>query len=369
MRIHPLAYKCRIYPSKKQEEQLTQTLQICQELYNKLLAKYKEDCQNKKYIPTLKDYFQNLALEYKQDSKSLQKLEESSIKDVINNLSKAIRQKANPQQVQFKDERKRVNSFLLIDKPDIQLNDKDITLEKYGKIKLRYGKSFSDKKILSYRIKKQCHIWFLIVTVKINSIQPFKKTGKKVGIDLGISHLIILSNGKKYDPPNISEIELKIKNLKEKLSTKTYGSRAYNATRDKLDKQKMHRQNIIIDYYHKLSTELVREYDFIAMESLNIQVMARDPRYKNQIYKANWQKFITMIKYKCELYGKTFVQVEAKYPSSKICNSCGYKFNNLTIDVREWKCPNCTQINDRDVNAARNILKHALNTQEKRITI
>lgn len=161
-------------------------------------------------------------------------------------------------------------------------------------------------------------------------------------------------------PPKISETNEKINKLNSKLSSKKRGSRKYKEIIEKINIQHDHRKNIINDYFHKITTQLVMEYDIIAMESLDIPDMLKDRQYSKAIFHANWHKLVYMLKYKCELYGKIFIQVNSRFPSTKLCNNCGYKYKDITIDVRKWECPKCGQIHDRDVNAAKNILKKAL---------
>jgi IS605 OrfB family transposase len=238
--------------------------------------------------------------------------------------------------------------------------DSGNNIEVGGKLKLYYGKTIEYNRVISCKVLYQNMKWFILITIRSDNIKPFPKTGKKIGIDLGLKNLIVLSNGQKFDPPNISYSNSKLDGLNQKLSSKKENSRNYNKTKFKQNSEHFHRKNIINDYFHKVSTYIVKEYDVIAMESLDIQDMLKDRRYSKNIFHANWHKLLYMIKYKCELYGKIFIQVSRRFPSTKLCSKCGYKYDDITIDVRTWQCPKCGKIHDRDVNAAKNILNRAL---------
>ena len=360
MKYHPLTHKCRVYPKDRQIKQFEMTLDACQFLYNELLKQYKIDYKNNNIPYNLKNYFKKLTKHNKKIYDSISKLDDSTIDDVSNNVIRAIRLSKNPYNLKSKDEKIRVHSFLLNNNEDIELTGNILHLEKYGKFKLHYGKTIEYDRVISYKVLYQNMRWFILITIRSDYIKPFPKTGKRIGIDLGLKSIIILSNGQKYDPPNISCSNEKLTKLNHKLSSKTDDSRKYNITAYQINSEEFHRKNIINDYFHKISTKLVKEYDVIAMESLDIQDMLKDHRYSRNIFQANWHKLVYMIKYKCELYGKIFIQVNRRFPSTKLCSKCGYKYDDITIDVRTWECPKCGEIHDRDVNAAKNILNKAL---------
>ncbi|MBO6124183.1 MAG: transposase, partial [Methanobrevibacter sp.] len=120
------------------------------------------------------------------------------------------------------------------------------------------------------------------------------------------------------------------------------------------------KNNVVNDYYHKISYNIVKHCEFIAMETLNIRGMIRQGNLSRSIHEIGWGKLIEMIRYKSEWYGRKFVQINQWFPSSKRCNVCGEINHGLGRDEREWECPHCHSINQRDVNAAKNILDEAL---------
>ena len=110
------------------------------------------------------------------------------------------------------------------------------------------------------------------------------------------------------------------------------------------------------DFQHKLSSELLNKYDLICVESLSVKNMMKNHKLAQAIGDASWYSFISKLKYKANWRGKTIVQIDQYYPSSKTCSNCNYKMNEMPLDIREWNCPKCGHHHDRDINAAKNIL-------------
>ena len=147
-----------------------------------------------------------------------------------------------------------------------------------------------------------------------------------------------------------------IKKYKKQLSRQKYMSQNYKKTLKKLYKWTNKKNNKIKNAYHQFSTYLVKSFDTIAMEDLNIKGMFQNKKWAPKLQRISLYKLLSMIKYKCEWYGKTFVQIDRFYPSTKKCNICGHKKDNLTLDIRQWTCPHCGTQHQRDINAAINIL-------------
>jgi putative transposase len=140
------------------------------------------------------------------------------------------------------------------------------------------------------------------------------------------------------------------------LSRKTKGSNRYEL--QKLKVAKLHKKitNSRLDNLHKVSTELIRKYDTIILEDLNIKGMIKNHKLSKHIADASWSKFIELLTYKAEWNDKEILRIDRFFPSSKTCNCCGYIAQNLDLSMREWTCPSCDTKLDRDLNAAKNIL-------------
>jgi putative transposase len=202
--------------------------------------------------------------------------------------------------------------------------------------------------------------YFLSILVE-GDHKKFEKTGKQVGIDLGIKDLIITSDGYKFKNNRCTKTYAKkLKEHQQHLSRKTKGSNRYNL--QKLKVAKLHKKitNSRVDNLHKVSTELVKKYDTIFLEDLNIKGMIKNHKLSKHISDASWSKFVTMLEYKALWNDKEVVKIDRFFPSSKTCNCCGWINQNLKLDIREWTCPSCNTKLDRDLNASKNILKEGI---------
>lgn len=205
--------------------------------------------------------------------------------------------------------------------------------------------------------------YFVSVFTEEEYVTPVKKSGKAVGVDMGLKDLLITSDGEIFkNNRNTKRYERKLAKAQQHLSRKKKGSRGFE--NQKLKVARIHEKiaNSRADYLHKCSISLVRRYDTICIEDLNVKGMERNHRLAKSITDASWGNFVSMLTYKAEWNGKKVVKVDRYFPSSQTCNVCGY-VNKQTKDlsVREWECPVCHTHHNRDVNAAINILRFGIN--------
>ena len=210
---------------------------------------------------------------------------------------------------------------------------------------------------------KQCTIsktptneYFVSILVETDHVK-FEKTGKQVGVDLGLKDFVITSDDDKYSNNRYTKLYAKkLKSNQQHLSRKTKGSNRYVKQRIKVATIHKKITNSRIDNLHKVSTKLVKEYDLIAIEDLNVKGMVKNKKLSKHISDASWGRFVTMLTYKSEWNDKQLVKIDRFYPSSKTCNCCGYINSSLKLSDRNWTCPVCNTELDRDINASINIL-------------
>lgn len=191
--------------------------------------------------------------------------------------------------------------------------------------------------------------------------EPIAKTGKVVGIDLGLKDFAITSDGEKYKNNRfLTKYQNKLAIAQKHLSRKQKGSNNFEKQRVKVARLYEKVSNARKDYLHKVSLDLVRNYDIVCLEDLNVKGMMKNHRLARQISDVAWGEFVEMLTYKADLNDKEIVKIDRFYPSSKTCHNCGYVKKDLKLSDRKWVCPECGANLDRDVNAAMNILSAGL---------
>ena len=186
---------------------------------------------------------------------------------------------------------------------------------------------------------------------------PVGKTGLSVGIDLGIKDFLVLSNGTKIKNHRfLKHYERSLKLNQQSLSRKTSKSVRYEKQRIKVARIYEKITNSRMDLIHKTTNSLIKQFDTIYLEDLNIKGMMKNHKLSKAISDVCWSKFIDTLEYKSGWNDKSVVHIDRFFPSSKTCSKCGWINNNLTLKDREWTCPKCGEKHDRDFNAATNIL-------------
>lgn len=387
-------YKCRIYPNKEQEQLFKETLQACAYVYNHCLRKtndrykymnlireYNLETQfqtyQQEYNPKGKpvniydfsrSYFNRLVKELKQKQSYLRKYDSTAIREsaflVKTAFDNYFNKNLKNERPRYKNRRNKLDSFKIMNNNGTcRLEGKHLRLNKYGFIRIHNGEEILGK-ITDARVKYHNDIWTVTVTCKEVPVETLPKTGKQVGLDLGLKHHVTLNTGEfiDYSKEELEKIDKKIRRLERqqarRLDKKQKGTTGKNfeKTQKKINKLIQKTNNIKKDYQDKQSKKLVIENDIIATETLQINNMKKNKRLSHDIHEAGWGSLVEKLKYKCEWYGKDFVQVDTFYPSSKTCSNCGYVRDKLGLIVRKWTCPECGAVHDRDINAAQNIL-------------
>ena len=202
--------------------------------------------------------------------------------------------------------------------------------------------------------------WTVSLLVDVE-IEALPESPNQIGLDLGITSLIALSNGEKIsNPKNFKKKRKKLRKVQKALSRKQKGSKNRHKARMKVAKVHAEISDTRNDFLHKLTTRLVRENQTIAVEVLSVKNMVKNRKLSLSINDASWGEIVRQLEYKCQWYGRTLIKIDKWFPSSKRCGHCGHIVDKLPLNIREWNCPKCSTHHDRDVNAARNILAAGL---------
>ena len=204
--------------------------------------------------------------------------------------------------------------------------------------------------------KDRANRYFVSILVA-EVISPLPVTPKMVGLDLGIQSMVALSTGESVGNPRyFAKDERKLAKAQRKLAHKKKGSK--NRAKARLKVAKIHAKiaDRRRDYQHKLSTRIVYENQVVCVESLAVKNMVKNHCLAKAIVDVGWGEFTRQLDYKAKWYGRTLVKIDRWYPSSKTCHACKHVLDSLSLDIREWICPACGVVHDRDTNAALNIL-------------
>lgn len=348
--------KYRIYPSRSQIHLLNNTLDGCRLYFNHLLLQRKNGCEKEKKHYTCFE-------QQKINKDFLNKLEYDIYAQVIQNVAvrvdlafkaffRRMKNGEKPGYPRFKS-KERYDSFTYPQR-GWKIEEKNISLPKFGKIKSVIHKNIEGK-IKTCTIKKEAHKWYVIFVYEADYSEIYLETNESVGIDVGLTNFAVFSDETIIPNPRFyKEEEKKIAKLQSR-KDKTKNKKLIKAIQKRHNKVKNKRK----DFCHKLSRQIVNKYSKIFVEDLAINLMKEDMKYLSKsIGDASWNLFINNLIYKAEDAGRQIKLVNPAY-TSQDCSDCSYRVKKKLSD-RTHNCPNCGLKIDRDLNAAKNILRIGL---------
>jgi putative transposase len=237
-----------------------------------------------------------------------------------------------------------------------------IRIPNLGWVRMRESLRFAGK-LMSATISRVADRWFVSITVDAPNTSHLPKAENQgaAGVDLGVSALATLSTGETFLGPKPYKALLgRLRRLSRSLSRKQKGSANRAKAKAKLSRLHARIANIRADALHKLTTDLTRRFHTIGIEDLNVRGMVKNRHLARSIMDMSFFEFRRQLEYKAAMRGGQVVVADRFFASSKACSACGYKLDDLPLSVREWTCPNCGTIHDRDRNAAKNLLAYGL---------
>lgn len=367
------AIKVRLYPNKEQEININKTLGYYRFVYNHMLA-LKQEAYNKDKtnlgLCELSKYFHGTLLkddQYDWLKEQNTKVAHQAMRQMLSAYDNFFKQhKGFPK---FKSKKDRQSALFPIDAISKRntFETRHISLTKPLKnIKFRCSDLYFrmlqkySKNIRSATLSKTKSVkYFLSILVEMEDteLKRFEHTDKQVGIDLGVKDFVITSDGEVFENKHfLKKEEKKMNRLQRQLSRKVKGSNNREKQRVKIAKLFERMTNKKEAYIHYVVNELLKSYDTIFMEDLNVKAMLRNHKLAKAIQEVGFYKFKEILSNKALVNDKQVVSVDRFYPSSKTCSVCGYKKQDLKLSDRSWVCPQCGTKHDRDINAAMNIL-------------
>jgi putative transposase len=356
----------RIYPNKEQKILLEKHFGSCRFIYNKLLHvkqvmydKFRSNISMfdlKKHIIVLKEIYP-----------WLKEVNSGALQQICRNLEKAFTNffKCGFGYPQKKKKKDHHFSFQLPQHYTLDVEKSKIQLPKFGWIKVKMHRDIFQGEMKTLTVSRtSTGKYYISILTDDGEKCPEPETfshATMIGVDVGLLTFATLSTGEKIDNPKFLKNSLeRLKFLQKSVSRKVIGSKNRRKAVHKLAKLHEKIANQRHDFQHKVSYKLISENQAIAVETLNIQGMMKNHNRAQSTGDVGWYNFILKLQYKAKWFGKTILKIGMFEPSSKTCNVCGYHNSKLTLIDREWLCPECKTLHDRDINAAINIKKFAL---------
>jgi len=354
------AYRYRIYPSESQEILLNKTFGCCRFVFNHFLTKkqqhYKEHKKTLSYSECAKDL-----VSLKGENPWLREVSSVPLQQTLRHLESAFQRFYQRKALFPKHKKKFYEQSASFMNNAFTWKDGVFFLAKSKEpLKVRWSRRFEGAPT-SVTISKDRQGKYYISFLVEEHIKPLPLVQKNVGIDLGLTHLVTTSDGKKENPLAPFRKQLnRLRRRQRAFSRKKKGSNNANKGRKNIAKLSAKIRDQRVDYLHKMSTALVSENQVICAENLKVKNMMKNKHLSRSIGDAGWGILLRFLDYKCAWYGRQFVQTDSYFPSSKQCSCCAVLNASLRLCDRVWTCHACHAEHDRDINAAVNIREEGL---------
>ena len=358
------AFKFRLYPTKAQADKINQNIGCARLVYNLML-----DAKTKHYEVTKKTLHITPA-SFKADKTFLKDVDSLALANAQLNLEQAYRNFfKNPEHFGFPQFKSKKHSRLSYktnnQNGSIRFDGNRLKLPKVGYVKIiehRQHKGEIKSVVVSHERSGE---YYASVLCEVKEPEKLPETDKHVGIDLGLHDFIVCSDGKRVEAPKyFRKAEEKLAKRQRAFAKTVKDSKNHEKLRLKVARCHQKIKNQRNDFLQKLSTKLICENQVISLEDLSVKGMEANHCIAKSVADASFSKFVNMLEYKAEWYGRTIVKIDRFYPSTQICSGCGFQNKKLRgikgLKVREWTCPECGEVHDRDLNASRNIDREGL---------
>lgn len=360
------AIKIRIYPTAEQVDFINKQLGCCRFVYNNCLAFRKDSYQNEHVSVSSSEAVKHIT-SLKKDNEWLKDVHSKVLQQSVRDMNQAYdnffkRHKGFPKFKSKHDNRQSCrfpkDAFIGVRGNRIDLIKvlKDIHF-KCSRNDERYLNRNQDK-VKSITLSKEPNGKFYLSVLIDKPLRQVPQSSSMVGLDLGIKDFAVTSDGQVIENFHFKKNEeSRLKRLQRQISKKIVGSKNREKARLRFAKLNEKIRNRKLNFLHDVTNHLIDENQVIVMEDLNVKGMVRNHKLAESISEVNWGEFRRMLTYKAAWHGRQLVFIDRFYPSSKRCNHCGYIYKELTLKDKQWVCPKCGSLIDRDYNAALNILE------------